>query len=152
MITETLGNIQICSCGKQHEIPVKAIDIREGALDRMAEVLSELKISKEVLIVADTNTWKAAGSRALDVLIKGGFDVSSLVLEGDPSLRPDEEAVKKVSDFAGENQGLLVAVGSGTVNDLVRYAANIHNKQYVSVATAPSMDGYASVILSLIHI
>jgi len=149
LFTETISNIQICSCGKQHEIPVKAIDIGEGALDRMAEVLSELLIIKDVLIVADTNTWKAAGSRAEDVLIKGGFGVSSLVLEGEPNLRPDEEAVKKVSDFAGENQGMLVAVGSGTVNDLVRYAANIHNKQYVSVATAPSMDGYASVISAL---
>ena len=149
MIAETFSNIQICSCGKQHEIPVKAIDIGEGALDRMAEVLSDLIIIKEVLIVADKNTWKAAGSRAEDVLARGGFGVSSLILEGESHLRPDEEVVDKVLSFVGEKQGVLLAVGSGTVNDLVRYAAHIHDRQYISVATAPSMDGYASVISAL---
>lgn len=149
MIKDTMHNSQICSCGVKHVIPVKAIDVGEGALDRMAQVLSELKVSENLLIVADTNTWEAAGSKAEDALKKGGFSVSSLVLHGDPHLRPDEHAVERVLTFVGENQGILVAVGSGTVNDLARHAANIHDRKYISVATAPSMDGYASVISAL---
>jgi glycerol-1-phosphate dehydrogenase [NAD(P)+] len=146
---ETGHNAQICSCGAKHEIPVKTIDVGEGALGRMAQVLSELKISENVLIVADTNTWEAAGSKAEDVLKKGGFSVLSLILDGDPHLRPDELAVESVLKFVGENQGILVAAGSGTINDLVRHAAKIHDRKYISVATAPSMDGYASVISAL---
>ena len=149
MVTETLYNAQLCSCGKRHDIPIKAIDIGDGALDKMAEVLSGLKVSKEIMLVADTNTWKAAGEQAEDVLTRGGFNVISLILEGEPHLRPDEEAVEKVLSFVGGSQGIPVAVGSGTINDLVRYAANVHDRQYISVATAPSMDGYASVISAL---
>ena len=37
-----------------------------------------------------------------------------------------------------------VAVGSGVVNDLVKYAAFKAGRPYASIATAASMDGYAS--------
>ena len=39
----------------------------------------------------------------------------------------------------------LVAVGSGTINDLCKYAAAKDGKPYVVFATAPSMNGYTSM-------
>jgi Glycerol dehydrogenase and related enzymes len=39
----------------------------------------------------------------------------------------------------------LVAVGSGTINDLCKYAAFLDRKPYVVFGTAPSMNGYTSV-------
>lgn len=44
---------------------------------------------------------------------------------------------------------VLVAVGSGVVNDIARYASFLAELPYISVATAPSMDGYASSIAAL---
>ena len=38
----------------------------------------------------------------------------------------------------------LVAVGSGTINDLCKYAAAQDGKPYAVFATAPSMNGYTS--------
>lgn len=149
MVTEALCNAQICSCGRRHDIPVKAIEIGEGVLNRITDVLSKLRINSQILLVADSNTWKAAGKQAEDVLVRGGFSVAILILDGDPQLRPNEEAVERVLAFTEENEGFLAAVGSGTINDLVRHAANIHDRQYISIATAPSMDGYASVISAL---
>ena len=43
-----------------------------------------------------------------------------------------------------------IAVGSGTINDLVKYAAYLANKPYIIFATAPSMNGYYSENASLI--
>ncbi|MEO6748342.1 MAG: iron-containing alcohol dehydrogenase, partial [Casimicrobiaceae bacterium] len=39
---------------------------------------------------------------------------------------------------------LPIAVGSGVINDLTKYAAELAGRAYVSVATAASMDGYAA--------
>ena len=46
-------------------------------------------------------------------------------------------------------QGGLVAVGSGTLTDIVRYAAHLAGCEFVSVPTAASMDGYASGVAAL---
>ena len=39
----------------------------------------------------------------------------------------------------------LIAVGSGTINDLCKYASALDRKPYVVFGTAPSMNGYTSV-------
>jgi glycerol-1-phosphate dehydrogenase [NAD(P)+] len=46
---------------------------------------------------------------------------------------------------ACESVDSLVAVGSGTINDLCKYAAAQDGKPYVVFATAPSMNGYTSM-------
>ena len=46
-------------------------------------------------------------------------------------------------------RGGLVAVGSGTLTDIVRYAAHSAGCDFVSVPTAASMDGYASSVAAL---
>ena len=38
----------------------------------------------------------------------------------------------------------LIAVGSGTINDLCKYAAHLDRKPYAVFGTAPSMNGYTS--------
>ena len=38
----------------------------------------------------------------------------------------------------------IIAVGSGTLNDIGKVLASITDKPYMIVGTAPSMDGFAS--------
>jgi glycerol-1-phosphate dehydrogenase [NAD(P)+] len=40
--------------------------------------------------------------------------------------------------------GIPVAVGSGTINDLTKVASHLNNRQYMVVGTAASMDGYSA--------
>lgn len=49
-----------------------------------------------------------------------------------------------VERLRGERPGLVVAVGSGVINDLSKWAAFQLGVPYVVVATAASMNGYAS--------
>jgi glycerol-1-phosphate dehydrogenase [NAD(P)+] len=43
----------------------------------------------------------------------------------------------------------MVAVGSGTVNDIVKYASARRTMPYVAVPTAPSMNGYTSSVVAM---
>ncbi len=62
----------------------------------------------------------------------------------------DEKTVQTVTD-AGKEYDYLLAVGSGTLNDLVKRAGFLLNKQSGVFATAPSMDGYTSGVTPLIE-
>ncbi len=44
----------------------------------------------------------------------------------------------------------IIAVGSGTINDLAKYASYTLDVPYLVVATAPSMNGYTSSVAALI--
>jgi glycerol-1-phosphate dehydrogenase [NAD(P)+] len=43
------------------------------------------------------------------------------------------------------NADALVAVGSGSINDIVKYAGHLSGRPYAVFGTAPSMNGYTSV-------
>ena len=45
---------------------------------------------------------------------------------------------------ADADANLLLAVGSGTITDIVRFAAHVMRLPFIVMPTAPSMDGYAS--------
>ena len=48
-------------------------------------------------------------------------------------------------------QGIPVAVGSGTINDLTKLAAHRLGRPYMVVATAASMDGYTAYGASITY-
>lgn len=58
-------------------------------------------------------------------------------------LIPDEKAIDKVNEKL-DGVNLILAVGSGVIQDLCKYVSKFSGIPYVDVATAPSMDGYAS--------
>jgi glycerol-1-phosphate dehydrogenase [NAD(P)+] len=45
----------------------------------------------------------------------------------------------------------IIAIGSGTINDLAKYAAHHAGIPYIIIASAPSMNGYISANASLLH-
>jgi glycerol-1-phosphate dehydrogenase [NAD(P)+] len=65
-----------------------------------------------------------------------------VILPGRP--HPDDETVALVRS-ATASADALVAVGSGSINDLCKYASAQDRKPYVVFGTAPSMNGYTSV-------
>jgi glycerol-1-phosphate dehydrogenase [NAD(P)+] len=67
--------------------------------------------------------------------------VQSIVLE--PGVHPDGDAVDRVRR-ATQAADALIAVGSGSINDICKYAGAQNSKPYAVFATAPSMNGYTS--------
>lgn len=133
-----------CSCGKHHTLPIKHISIGSKAINSLCEIAEPFK-SKEILMISDDNTYLAAGASAEALLKDSGFQMKSYCFPtGKEILIPDEKALGRIFMELTNKTGLLIAVGSGTLNDLVKYMSARTGIPYVIICTAPSMDGYAS--------
>lgn len=64
------------------------------------------------------------------------------------SPKADRETVEHIRQQTAKADA-LIAVGSGTINDLVKYASFLDGKPYLVIATAPSMNGYVSANASI---
>lgn len=150
----------LCSCGHEHSTDIQQILLGGQALEKLPALLAgqigrsgrllDPKLD-ELLIVTDENTWAAAGPAVEAVIRRSGFKMRCQVFPGSPALVPDEKAIFCVLNAIVPSTGLLIAAGSGTLNDLTRFVSFKANLPYYIVATAPSMDGYASSVSALIH-
>lgn len=95
-------------------------------------------------IIADENTWKAAGAAVEASLKAAGVTVRAHVLPGRPRLKPTVELADSLRDVLAQDGAVPVAVGSGVINDVVKHAAFGLDRAYLCVGTAASMDGYTS--------
>ena len=63
----------------------------------------------------------------------------------DPALYAEIRFVRELEDALRAHDAIPIAVGSGTINDLVKLAAHrVGRPGYLCVATAASMDGYTA--------
>ena len=133
-----------CSCGRRHHFSVHGISIRKGAIEDLPEMAEPFKDGK-VLIVSDSNTYKVAGKRTAQLLNDNGFNIKEVVFEcGDGILIPNEETIGRIVLEQDLDVSLMVAVGSGVINDSVKYVTSRCGLPYIVVGTAPSMDGYVA--------
>ena len=136
-IQELLKGVD-CACGKHHACDIGYVAIERGAIDHLKK-LCEGK--QNVLLVADENTYKAAGQQTMAAL--AGKTLRSVIFSGATILIPNEEAVAEVEKEL-EGIDVIVGIGSGVIQDLCKYVSFNSGIPYYIVATAPSMDGYAS--------
>lgn len=133
-----------CSCGRKHFLDINKIIMGRDVIRRLPEILSDYAKDK-IYILCDQNTYKAAGQKVKETLEGADFQVKCNVLNsGNQILIPDEKAVGKMFMELEAGTGMIVAVGSGTLNDMAKYMSSRTKIPYTIVCTAPSMDGYAS--------
>lgn len=138
-----------CSCGRSHSIDIDQIIIESGALSKVNEVVANYNVNK-LFLVADSNTYSIAGKAVQNNLEKAGYDIASHVFTPKGQLIPNEKALADLVLSIPAGTQLVIAVGSGTINDLSRYMAYKLGVPYIMVATAPSMDGFVSTVSPLI--
>jgi glycerol-1-phosphate dehydrogenase [NAD(P)+] len=119
--------------------------IGAGALASVADVFGGCFGDRPAVVVADENTDAVAGGRVRSELASAGrATVEPFVFPGQPTLYAEYGNVEKLRDSLRGHDAVPVAVGSGTLNDLVKRAAHEAGRGYLAVATAPSMDGYSA--------
>lgn len=97
------------------------------------------------ILVADENTWEVAGREVEAAFNNAGRHLSSVkIFSGSPPLKAQYKYVTKLVEELRDRDGFVVAVGSGTLNDLVKLACGEMGRPYGVVGTAASMDGYSS--------
>lgn len=137
--TKLLQGSDDCACGRVHSCSIDHVYIGNGAVD----VLSWLtEGSKNVLLVADENTYEVQGN-VVERLLADKIQ-AELIYPGATVLVPDETAIEALKDMVTEQTDLIIGVGSGVINDICKYVSCCCDLPYYIVATAPSMDGYAS--------
>ncbi len=127
--------------GAPIRVPVHAVAIERSLRGREADLVVPLRLGRRIAVVSDSTTHVVLGERVERALAAVGTIVP-VVLEGRPHADADTvEALRRACASADA----LVAVGSGTINDLCKYAAAAEGKPYAVFATAPSMNGYTSM-------
>jgi glycerol-1-phosphate dehydrogenase [NAD(P)+] len=115
------------------------------AISAVHALLAEHMPAPRLLVIADDATWEAARPLLAPVLLgHPHYTVHSL----GQRVHPTHEVASDIASMAASYDGLL-AVGSGTINDLCKYASFLAQKPYAVVATACSMNGYSSANASL---
>ncbi len=119
--------------------------IATGALASVGEVFRQSFDARSAVIVADENTFAVAGREVQQQLIAANLNpIEPFIFPGRPQLHADYEHVVELETALRQHTAIPVVVGSGTLNDLTKIAAHRCARSYLVVATAASMDGYAS--------
>lgn len=122
----------------------RRVVIGPGTVARTGEVFRESFGNVPALVVADTRTQAVAGEAAARSLVGAGVDLRPARIFSGQRLSAEYGRVMELAALFEHTGAVPVAVGSGTINDLVKLAANLAGRSYLCVATAASMDGYTS--------
>ncbi|QDH22140.1 sn-glycerol-1-phosphate dehydrogenase [Saccharibacillus brassicae] len=122
------------------------IVLEAGALDLVAGELKRRGLKRPVLVV-DGTTQRVAGSRLEQSLREEGIEPDVCVILPDDQgdvLADERSIVQLLLQVPPGAADVLIAVGSGTLHDVTRFAAHRTQLPFVSVPTAPSVDGFTS--------
>jgi glycerol-1-phosphate dehydrogenase [NAD(P)+] len=123
----------------------RSVVIGSGATASVADVFAEGFGDAAAVVVADGNTFEVLGEDIHRRLQGTGREtMEPYVFPGRPALYAEYGNVEKLVSSLREHDAVPVAVGSGTLNDIVKRAAHECDRPYMCVGTASSMDGYTA--------
>lgn len=138
-----------CGCGYKHNTPEMDIYIKRGIADACPGLIAQSGLGRNVLIVADGNTYDIA-AKDIETRLKGdGYSCRVCVLPGS-KIEPTPENADYLLSAAGGSDFLL-GVGSGVITDLTRRASCLASLPFAMFGTAASMDAYTSVTSSMLQ-
>ena len=116
-----------------------------GALDQAATAFTAAFPGQTAIVIGDDRTMDVAGNKVVAVLAAAGVPtVDPWVFPGEPELYAKYENVEMLRDLLAPHDAIPIAVGGGSLNDIVKRAASELDRAYMVVATAASMDGYTA--------
>jgi glycerol-1-phosphate dehydrogenase [NAD(P)+] len=122
--------------------------VTQDAVPALLEFCAQ-KGYRRLFLVADPNTYRVLGQRAEAALVNAGFDVKRILLTGEEIATDEHYVTQAMIETNGEDRQ-FVAVGSGTVTDITRFVSHRARASFVSLPTAPSVDGYTSTVAPMV--
>jgi glycerol-1-phosphate dehydrogenase [NAD(P)+] len=127
----------------------QVLQVEAGVRHKTANIFGSLFGSQRAVIVADQNTYRAAGHDVGMAFTHSGRHRSEIILG--PHCYAEHQFVDELYARLAREEAIPIAVGSGTINDLTKLAAHRLNRPYMIVATAASMDGYTAYGASITY-
>jgi glycerol-1-phosphate dehydrogenase [NAD(P)+] len=119
--------------------------IGSGVLPSVNEMFERNFGDQHAVVVADENTFNVAGGEVQQHLEAAGRPmVDPYIFPGQPTLHGEYTHIEKLIEALRPHEAIPIAVGSGSLNDIVKRASYEAKRRYMSVATAASMDGYTA--------
>jgi glycerol-1-phosphate dehydrogenase [NAD(P)+] len=127
----------------RHAKVTREVAIAPGALSGVVAIAGRHTPDEPIVVVADRNTYQAAGERVLAAFATGRSPAELFLFDEPTRLKPLVDHSRRLAERL-RSGATAVAVGSGVINDVVKYAVALAGGRYVCVPTAASMDGYAA--------
>lgn len=125
---------------KKYQIAIDEIIIDYNLIKNFSLILEQFQIKViDILVVTDQNIYPQIKN-----LLPS--NISSLILENP---KPDEVNIANIITKS-HNKKIIIAFGSGTINDLCKISSYRKDIPYIIFASAVSMNGYASKNASII--
>lgn len=123
----------------------RALVIGKGVVGEVARVFKEQFPGHRAVVVADEHTYPLVARAVDEALTTSGVACVAPFVFPDPALCAEFRFVEELEASLHQHDAIPVAIGAGTINDLVKLAAHRTGRRgYLCVATAASMDGYTA--------
>ncbi|MBD1379458.1 sn-glycerol-1-phosphate dehydrogenase [Metabacillus arenae] len=136
-----------CRCGNNHyDISIDHIVIDYNALNQAVSYITNQSFQK-VAIIADQTTFEVAGQRLSYLLTESNVNHETVVIQVNEvnDVIADERSLIEAMLGISQDTDVVIAVGAGTIHDITRFASFKMGKPFISVPTAPSVDGFNSM-------
>ncbi len=134
-----------CDCGHTHSAPLKFVSVGKDALLDLPKFMKELGF-KSAYLISDAITYKIAGEKCMEILAQAGIKAQIIQLT---HMGFDEATLGELVINMPADCDLVIAVGTGTINDMTRYFSFKMGRPFFTVATAAPMDGFASSVAAI---
>lgn len=131
-----------CDCGRTHYVPIKGVEVSAGAINTLPDYVKKYGCRRP-FIVCDEITYKIAGARCEELLEGCGIKTAVIKLS---HLGFDEATLGEIVINMPADCDLMIAVGTGSITDMIRYTSYKLRLPCFTVATGAPMDGFAASI------
>ena len=143
---DLFGQTFECECGKTHTIDPRQVVYGEDVYVRLPDRCARATDGRRVAVLMDIRTRAAAGAEAAGTLAAAGWSVEEVVVE-DPA-----DGVSPVCDDVTRERveprvlasDVVLTVGGGVMTDMGKWIACDADRPFIALATAASMNGFAS--------
>jgi glycerol-1-phosphate dehydrogenase [NAD(P)+] len=146
---DLLGTSFDCECGRSHTVPTEHLVFDADAIEQLARRASEYVPRPDYLILADERTFGVAGRLVEEALEERAASVSRFIVPDPDGESPaTDDTTRDLILSRAPLAEMYIAAGSGVINDLTKWVAHERQKPFLTLATAASMNGYASANVS----
>ncbi len=147
VLNDLIKNPIHCECGQVHKIDLQSVVVKKKAIEEVPHIMKKAGY-KKAFLVADKTTYEVAGKKVEQVLDSDGLSYATMIFK-EEEIIPDEKTVGSVCMAYDETCDIIIAIGTGTINDIVKFCSYKMKMSYYIVATGPSMDGFISTAAAM---
>lgn len=130
-----------CSCGELHELNVKYILAKKGALASLNGILSEILPAMRVAVISSGANFISFGAQVQTSVDNRAFNLINFIYDDD--LKPTIEKASQLFSLP-EDVKAVIALGNGSEAELAKYYACVMEIPFIIIAVTPELTGIFS--------